>query len=169
MQRSQPGESDREQWATGRLLSTAARLVEHSWNTRLREQQVSHAGLIVLHLLSRGPATARDLAAAQSLTEQTLGRTLAHLESTGHVRRDTDPGDRRRRLVDLTGDGRDLLAQLSGDGDEFVDAALRDSGHDPAAFRAALLALLEVWNPRNVSHDDDRAAERSGAGDPDGP
>lgn len=145
MQNTQPGAGERHNWATGRLLSTAARLVEHSWNTRLRQEQVSHAGLIVLHLLAKGPATARQLAEAQSLTEQTLGRTLAHLESTGHISRDTDPQDRRRRLVELTVPGRALLHQLSGDGDEFVDKALRDEGIDVAEFRRALLALLDTW------------------------
>lgn len=139
-----PGEADRESWPTGRLLSTAARLVEHSWNTRLRRESVSHAGLIVLHLLGRGATTARELAEAQSLTEQTLGRTLAHLEATGHVRRDTDPTDRRRRLVDLTPAGRDLLGQLEGDGDELVDVALRAEGVEVAEFRRALLALLDT-------------------------
>jgi len=39
---------DRGQWPTGRLLSTAARLVEQAWNARLREHGVSHAGMIVL-------------------------------------------------------------------------------------------------------------------------
>lgn len=148
MQTTQPGEADRGGWPTGRLLSTVARLVEHSWNTRLRQEQVSHAGLIVLHLLARGPATARALAEAQSLTEQTLGRTLAHLEATGHVRRDTDPEDRRRRRVELTGAGRDLLQQLSGDGDELVDAALVEAGLDVATFRQALLVLLGAWDGR---------------------
>lgn len=145
MQRTQPGEGDRDNWATGRLLSTAARLVEHSWNTRLRQEQVSHAGLIVLHLLSRGPATARQLAEAQSLTDQTLGRTLSHLEATGHVRRAVDETDRRRRLVELTEPGRALLTQLSGDGDELVDVTLQQGGVDVEEFRRALLALLGAW------------------------
>ena len=74
---------DRSGWATGRLLSTAARLTEQNWNARLRDSGVSHAGLIVLHMLSQGPASQRELAEGQFLTEQTIGRTLTHLESTG--------------------------------------------------------------------------------------
>ena len=92
---------------TGRLLGTAARLVEHSWNARLREHGVSHAGLIVLSTLGRGPTSQRDLADDQHVTEQTIGRTIAHLESTGHVIRRSDPADRRRRVVELTESGVD--------------------------------------------------------------
>src|SRR4051794_2780281 len=74
---------DRSSWVTGRLLGTAARLVEQSWNTRLREHGVSHAGLVVLSTLVAGPTSQRELAADQHVTEQTIGRTIAHLEGTG--------------------------------------------------------------------------------------
>ena len=32
-----------DDWPTGRLLSTAARLVEHSWEKVLRSQDMTHA------------------------------------------------------------------------------------------------------------------------------
>jgi DNA-binding MarR family transcriptional regulator len=104
---------DRLQWVTGRLLSTAARLVEQSWNARLRDYGVSHAGMIVLSTLARGAVGQRELAADQHVTEQTIGRTIAHLESTGHVRRTADPVDRRRRTVELTESGAGLLTTCS--------------------------------------------------------
>src|SRR6476646_9897409 len=111
---------DRDEWVTGRLLGTAARLVEHSWNARLREHGVSHAGLIVLDTLGRGPASQRELASDQHVTEQTIGRTIAHLESTGHVVRRFDPTDRRRRFVELTGSGAELLAEMSNTGERIT-------------------------------------------------
>ena len=49
-------------WPTGRLLSTAARLVEHAWVEVLDELGLTHAGLIVLHVLGEGPFSQRDLA-----------------------------------------------------------------------------------------------------------
>src|SRR6476659_10704739 len=98
-------DQDRSEWVTGRLLCTAARLVEHSWNSRLRDHGVSHAGLIVLSTLGGGPASQRDLARDQHVTEQTIGRTIAHLESTGHMVRRSDPTDRRRRVVELAEPG----------------------------------------------------------------
>jgi chorismate mutase len=41
-----------DDWPTGRLLSVAARLIEQRWRERLDEVGLTHAGLIVLHLLA---------------------------------------------------------------------------------------------------------------------
>lgn len=135
-------ESDRGQWVTGRLLATAARLIEQSWNARLREHGVSHAGMVVLATVSRGPVGQRELALDQHVTEQTIGRTIAHLESTGHVRRSTDPDDRRRRTVELTADGATLLAEIADHGERLTDDILRAAGADIPAFRRALETLI---------------------------
>ena len=134
---------DRGQWATGRLLATAARLVEQSWNARLREHGVSHAGMIVLATVSRGPVGQRELARDQHVTEQTIGRTIAHLESTGHVRRSTDPNDRRRRTVELTPPGATLLVEISDRGERLTDDILRAAGADIPRFRRALETLIQ--------------------------
>ncbi|HEY5114734.1 MAG TPA: MarR family transcriptional regulator [Nakamurella sp.] len=138
---------DRGQWPTGRLLSTAARLVEQAWNARLREHGVSHAGMIVLATVSRGPVGQRELARDQHVTEQTIGRTIAHLESTGHVRRSTDPADRRRRTVELTPPGATLLAEISDGGERLTDDVLRAAAVDLPHFRHALEALIQILDP----------------------
>jgi MarR family transcriptional regulator, organic hydroperoxide resistance regulator len=136
-----------EGWATGRLLSTAARLVEQTWNARLREHGISHAGAVVLATLSRGPASQRNLAVAHKVTEQTMARTVAHLEATGHARRLPDPTDRRRRSVEITGSGVDLIARLTDGGEQLTEEILRASGHDVAAFRTALSAIVTALGP----------------------
>lgn len=134
---------ERAGWTTGRMLSTAARLTEQAWNDRLRARGVSHAGLIVLSELAAGPASQRELAASQFLTEQTIGRTIGHLESTGHLTRSTDAADRRRRVVELTAPGRALLTELSADADLLTEKVILDSGADLVAFRAGLQAIIE--------------------------
>ena len=54
---------DLEQWPTGRLLTTAARLVEHAWNERLVDIGVTHAGIIALGVLAdQGALTQAGLA-----------------------------------------------------------------------------------------------------------
>lgn len=136
---------ERASWATGRMLSTAARLVEQSWNNRLRDSRVSHAGVIVLSLLARGPATQRELAGSQHMTEQTAGRTIAHLEATGHLRRTADPADRRRRVVEITPDGQALLAQMYTMSESFTDEVIAAGGGDVAAFRSVLQGLIATY------------------------
>lgn len=143
-------ERDRDEWVTGRLLGTAARLVEHSWNARLREHGVSHAGLIVLSTLGRGPTSQRDLADDQHVTEQTIGRTIAHLESTGHVIRRSDPTDRRRRVVELTASGSTLLAEMFDTGERLTDDILTSAGVDVAQFRGTLKTLISAMDPAGL-------------------
>jgi DNA-binding MarR family transcriptional regulator len=143
-------EPDRDEWVTGRLLGTAARLVEHSWNARLREHGVSHAGLIVLSTLGRGPTSQRDLADDQHVTEQTIGRTIAHLESTGHVIRRSDPTDRRRRVVDLTESGSTLLAEMFDTGERLTDDILTSAGVDVVQFRSTLKTLITAMDPAGL-------------------
>src|SRR6187551_1077936 len=63
---------DTEDWSLGRLLSTAARLIEHDWNALLTTHDLTHAGLLALHALQAGPLTQRKLAAASRVEEQTM-------------------------------------------------------------------------------------------------
>jgi MarR family transcriptional regulator, organic hydroperoxide resistance regulator len=153
---------DRDDWPTGRLLSTAARLVEQAWNQRLRDVGVSHAGMVVLHLLENGPATARELARAQAMSEQTMARTLAHLEAGGHVSRAVDDADRRRRQVCLSDAGRAVLREMFDRSAHLTDAAIRDGGADPAAFRLALQVLVARLADGGVRPDEARSPTRVG-------
>jgi len=146
-------ENSRDDWVTGRLLATAARLVEHAWNARLRADGVSHAGLIVLSTLGRGPSSQRELAADQHVTEQTIGRTIAHLEATGHVIRRSDPADRRRRLVGLTESGSGLLAEMFDTGERLTDDILRAEGVDVPQFRKALTTLISAIDPGGAARE----------------
>ncbi|GAC68154.1 MarR family winged helix-turn-helix transcriptional regulator [Gordonia soli] len=132
-----------EGWPTGRLLSTAARLVEHAWERVLREYDLSSAGLVVLHVLSTGPASQRQIAQAARVTDQTASRTIERLERVGYVTRQTDPADERRKHVAGTAAGLDVYRTLleRERTDPTLVAALGDS--EPA-LRELLLELLRA-------------------------
>lgn len=103
---------DLEQWPTGRLLTTAARLVEHAWNERLVSIGVTHAGVIALGVLeSQGAMTQASLAQLVRVQAQTMGKTLSRLESRGHVARTRSDVDRRSHAVSITLAGRRALAE----------------------------------------------------------
>ncbi len=131
-----------QDWPTGRLLSTAARLVEHEWNAWLARHELTHAGFLALHALDRGPMTQRQLAAAGQVEEQTMGRVVDRLERTGHVSRRRDPDDRRRLIIERTALGDDAwtVVQASEVADRLVDDAL----DDPESFRAELVRLVDA-------------------------
>ncbi|PTR27581.1 MarR family transcriptional regulator [Rhodococcus sp. OK519] len=129
-------------WPTGRLLSTAARLVEHSWEEVLRAHDITHAGLIALHTLTDSPRSQRDMARACRVTDQTMSRTVERLERSGFVTRTTDPSDERKLRVTLTTTGRDTHTRLLAL--EQDDTSLTAGVSDPQALRDLLLELIRT-------------------------
>jgi DNA-binding MarR family transcriptional regulator len=124
-------------WPTGRLLSTASRLVEHAWLDALTELGLSHAGLIVLHLLESGPSTQVALAGLARVEAQTMSRTIDRLERGGFVERHPDTADRRRRVVERTPSGAAVFARAHR-----IEAELFPDVPDLPAFRTALLGII---------------------------
>jgi MarR family transcriptional regulator, organic hydroperoxide resistance regulator len=129
-----------ENWPTGRLLSAAARLVEHEWNTHLSQWDLNHAGLPVLHVLFGGDHTQRELAASIGVEDQTMSRTLDRLERSGYVERHRDPADRRRVVVTLTGPGRSACREaVATHRSETIFAEVEDLPE----LRRSLVAVIE--------------------------
>jgi len=124
-------------WPTGRLLSTAARLVEHAWVEALERLGLTHAGLIVLHVLGQGPLSQTELAKSARVEVQTMSRTLERLEREGYVARQKHPEDGRRHVVTRTPAGETAWSAA-----RTLEADLFPSIADNAALRAALLEII---------------------------
>jgi len=103
---------DLNSWPTPRLLSTAARMVEHAWNERLASLSLTYAGAIALEVLQTGgPVKQVQLAAKVRVQSQTMGRTVARLEAHGHVTRVRNETNRRSQQLAISEQGRKALAQ----------------------------------------------------------
>lgn len=81
---------------------------------RVREeappQDLTWAQLSVMGQLERGgPVTVSELARAESVRPQSMGETIAALQSAGFVAGTPDPHDGRRTLLALTPMARDLV------------------------------------------------------------
>lgn len=124
-------------WPTGRLLSTAARLVEHAWVEALERLGISHAGLIVLHVLGDGAMSQTELAKSARVQVQTMSRTLERLEREGYVARRKHSDDGRRHVVTRTAAG-DAVWRAA----RTLEADLFPSISDNAGMRAALLEII---------------------------
>jgi DNA-binding MarR family transcriptional regulator len=124
-------------WPTGRLLSTAARLVEHAWVDALERLGLTHAGLIVLHLLGSGPLSQTELAREARVQNQTMSRTLERLEREGYIVRQKHPGDGRRHIVTRTDAGQRAWASA-----RTLEADLFPSIADNEHMRASLLEII---------------------------
>jgi DNA-binding MarR family transcriptional regulator len=146
---------DLDAWPTGRLLSSAARLVEHAWNAHLARWDLNHAGLAALHVLLGGPQTQRELATRVQVEDQTLSRTVERLERSGYVERHRDPGDRRRIVVSLTTQGR--AACLRAGDATVAEGFFAALGDDLVPLRRALTAIVRhhaVLRWPDGQHDD---------------
>jgi DNA-binding MarR family transcriptional regulator len=81
---------------------------------RLRQVQ-AQGGLtlpeasVLKRLAQGGPTTVTALARAEQISVQSVGATLAGLETRGLLERRPDPGDGRRAILSVTGAGREAL------------------------------------------------------------
>jgi MarR family transcriptional regulator, organic hydroperoxide resistance regulator len=130
---------DMDHWPTGRLLSTAARLVEHSWNEKLGAIGLTHAGVIAIEVLNaQGPMTQAQLAQYVRVQAQTMGKTLSRLESHGHIARVRSTSDRRSHVVSLTERGLEAVAAAV----EMERSVLASASIDPEVLRQELQAVV---------------------------
>jgi len=128
-----------ESWPIGRLLSTAARLVEHAWQEALEQRDLTHAGLIALHLLDAGDLDQTDLAHRARVEAQTMSRTVDRLERAGFVERTSHPADRRRRYVARTEAG-DLALEAT----RALEAEVFPAVGNPELVRYSLLEIIHA-------------------------
>ena len=98
--------------------------------------------LVLIPLLGGG-RHAVSLAADLGVTRQAVAQVVATLERDGYVRRVTDPGDARAKLVCLTPRGRAALRVMRASARATEDAWRQRLGAERfAEFRAGLLVLL---------------------------
>ncbi|MFE4227312.1 MarR family winged helix-turn-helix transcriptional regulator [Arthrobacter sp. NPDC056886] len=139
---------DMDRWPTGRLLSTAARLVEHSWNEKLGAIGLTHAGVIAMEVLSaNGPMTQAQLAQLVRVQAQTMGKTLSRLEAHGHISRQRSTSDRRSHVVSLTAQGRQAVTAAA----DMERSVLAATPIDPDLLRQELQAVVRVLATKSTS------------------
>ncbi|WP_404799659.1 MarR family winged helix-turn-helix transcriptional regulator [Arthrobacter pullicola] len=107
---------------------------------------MTHAGVIALGVLdSQGPMTQAHLAQLVRVQAQTMGKTLARLESHGHVTRVRNDLDKRSHMVSITPAGVEALREAHDiertllDGEELLSEDLRSQLRS---------VIRELGNPR---------------------
>lgn len=111
--------------------------------------ELSGAALGLLATLHRrGPMPAVALAEEEGLQPQSLTRLLQALEEAALIERTPDPGDRRNRIITLTGRGRQALRstmrQRRGWLAEAMAERLSDRERATLAEAAALMLRLAI-------------------------
>jgi DNA-binding MarR family transcriptional regulator len=86
---------------------------------------ISLSQVSVLKRLDReGPYTVADLTRLDKITHQSVTVSVDALADRGLARRVPDPGDRRRKMVTITGDGQRLLTERREAGAENLAVAI---------------------------------------------
>jgi DNA-binding MarR family transcriptional regulator len=127
-----------------RELEDVGSLAQALVATVARRHGLSHAALNALAVLegNGGPLPAGELSARMHITSGTMTGVLDTLESNGYLRRQADPADRRRVLVDLTPAGQTVLDRVLPEVQQLVTAVM--GALDDQALHALLDRLAVV-------------------------
>ncbi len=129
-------------------LASELRVVLGRLIRRLRaEHRFSLSQGSVLGRLDReGPQSTSKLAAAERVRPQSMGQTVAELESQGLIARRPDPSDGRSALLELTDAGRVELREDRGRREgwlaEAIEESLSEAERETLAEATRLLARL---------------------------
>ncbi len=124
---------------------------------RLREeappQDLTWGQLGVLGQLERGgPVTVSELARAESMRPQSMGETIAALQSAGFVAGSPDPQDGRRTLLALTPMARELVRSRRAQREDWLARKIKEKlplTHQKELLQA-LVHLRRLVEPSDV-------------------
>jgi DNA-binding MarR family transcriptional regulator len=131
-------------------LHKASRQISVYLEPHTRELGVSPAeGHLLSYLRSYAPTPIGDLVRIFGIKQSTLTSMLDRLEEAGFVRRETNPGDRRSFLVQISPGGRELADRLN-ECIQTLEAEIRKrlKPRDLEGFRAVMSAMEEVTQVR---------------------
>lgn len=102
----------------------------------------------MLDALEAGPRTVSEIAAATGVDQPRASRLVADAAERGFVRREVDPRDARRAVVELTSGGREFLSAAHATRRSAVETALGGFSPDEREQFAALLQRFVAAWPR---------------------
>ena len=130
------------QSGTGYLLGKVGAVARQRWTATLAQTGVSpNQFLVLMALAETGPVCQQFLAGVVGIDPRNIVPILDSLEARELVSRETDPDDRRRRLIELTSDGRRIVAELSALGEQTERELLATV---PSADRESLRRILRT-------------------------
>lgn len=135
---------DTAHWTTSRLLSTAARLNDHTQNLRLTNLKVTQSGATALRALSdSGPISQTRLAGLVHVQAQTMGKVLEKLELKGLISRTRNTWDGRSIRTRITGEGTAVLQSI----DQLAETSAQAAGLSDQALRNHLISIITRLGP----------------------
>jgi DNA-binding MarR family transcriptional regulator len=103
--------------------------------------------MVLDFLREQGPISQQALGEAMMLDPNNLVLLLNEVEAAGHAKRERDPADRRRHIVELTGEGRKALARAEAGMESVEGDVLANLGPSERASLRKLLAKALAASP----------------------
>jgi DNA-binding MarR family transcriptional regulator/catechol 2,3-dioxygenase-like lactoylglutathione lyase family enzyme len=138
----------RNEFATPALLRLGRDVYARAIRVELAEAGIDdlprNGGIILAGIdIAGGPRP--DLPGELGVTKQAVSQLIDVLVSRGYLERGSDPGDRRRIALELTGKGREVVEAIRrGVGEIDRQLAKRVPAEQVEAMHAALIALSEL-------------------------
>ena len=128
------------------LMAKTGSLARQRWAGMLAELKVSPSQYGVLMTLGEaGPLGQQRLAELVGVDPRNAVPIIDALAAQGLVRREVDPADRRRRVLDLTAKGQGVVGELASVGAKIERDLLSPlTPAEQATLRRMLLALLDA-------------------------
>ena len=128
------------------LMAKTGSLARQRWSGMLAQLKVSPSQYVVLMALGEaGPLGQQYLAELVGVDPRNAVPIIDALAEQGLVRREVDPVDRRRRVLDLTAKGRAVVGDLASVGAEIERDLLSPlTPAEQATLRRMLRALLNA-------------------------
>jgi DNA-binding MarR family transcriptional regulator len=127
------------------LMFFAYRDFTNAADVILEELGLGRAHHRAMHFIGRHPGiTVSDLLTILRITKQSLARVLSELIDRGYVAQTQGAGDRRQRLLRLTGAGEELEARLFGRQKACLAQAFQAAGPNAlAGFRQVMRGVMD--------------------------
>jgi len=130
------------QSGTGYLLGKVGAVARQRWTATLAQTGVSpNQFLVLMALAETGPVCQQFLAGVIGIDPRNIVPILDSLEARVLVSRETDPADRRRRVIELAPAGQHIVAELSALGEQTERELLAPV---PPADRESLRGMLRT-------------------------
>jgi MarR family transcriptional regulator, temperature-dependent positive regulator of motility len=134
------------QSGAGYLLGKVGAVARQRWTATLAQAGVSpNQFLVLMAIAETGQVCQQFVASLIGIDPRNIVPILDSLEARGLVSRETDPADRRRRLISLTSAGRGVVAELSALGEQSERQLLAPIPQaDQASLRRILRTVLDA-------------------------
>ena len=110
--------------------------------TAVAETGLPFSRIRILLRLARSPMTVKEVASAATIDAPAATVAVNDLEDRGLVVRETDPNNRRSKLVSLTDAGRDLVATVKAIDDPAPESLSALSDDEVAALAAIISKVV---------------------------